>query len=61
MKTANEELREKVGKLERAVLRLKIEKDDLADEKMVKQKEDNTRSLMRQQETHIADLQANQF
>lgn len=57
VKAANEELREKVGKLERAVLRLKLEKDELADERMVKQKEANAKSLMRQQETHISDLQ----
>lgn len=57
LRSANNDLKDNVGKLERAVLRLRLENDELRENKLYKSNDENIRQLVGEQTVHISDLQ----
>jgi len=57
LRSANDQLKEKVGKLERAVLRLRLDNDELREHKEQISKSENVKELVSERNTHVSDLQ----
>ena len=57
LQSVNDELKEKVGKLERAVLRLRLDNDELRESKEHSGKNGEAKELVGEQATRITDLQ----
>jgi len=56
-RSANDELKEKSRKLERAVLRLRLENDELRENRLYRSGDGNTRKVTGDQMVHVPDVQ----